>query len=238
MREKDERSQSPGGRRGTFTAWSRPAHGFLMSREQTAAMITRRMKIRRQLRSVRASALSEEECRQELRETEACGAHGHVRDEPAKSAASPRAAARAPRGHAKREPGGRVSAKPTDAGPPRPLRRTRSSRLASPVRRAAKNCSWSSLAGQRDTEPSIAPRAEAATSSIRSHLAKDAPLRRRRVKRAACRLTRLCGADQRQRRAWRQARQDERPARRVAVRTAAPARSAAALLRVTLGSKG
>ena len=36
-------------------------------------MITRRMKIRRQLRSVRASALSEEERRQELREAEANG---------------------------------------------------------------------------------------------------------------------------------------------------------------------
>ncbi|HEX5643793.1 MAG TPA: hypothetical protein VFZ86_15890 [Thermoleophilia bacterium] len=55
-------------------------------------MITRRMKIRRQLRSVRASALSEEERRQELREAEANGTHGHVRDEPAGSAASPRAA--------------------------------------------------------------------------------------------------------------------------------------------------
>ncbi len=46
-------------------------------------MITRRMKIRRQLRSVRASALSEEERRQELREAEANGTHGHGRDEPA-----------------------------------------------------------------------------------------------------------------------------------------------------------
>ena len=55
-------------------------------------MITRRMKIRRQLRSVRASALSEEERRQELREAEANGTHGRDRDEPADSAASPRAA--------------------------------------------------------------------------------------------------------------------------------------------------
>jgi hypothetical protein len=55
-------------------------------------MITRRMKIRRQLLSVRASALSEEERRRELREAEANGAHGHGRDEPADSAASPRAA--------------------------------------------------------------------------------------------------------------------------------------------------
>jgi len=53
-------------------------------------MITRRMKIRRQLRSVRASALSEEERRQELREAEARGAHDHS-DTPAESVASPRA---------------------------------------------------------------------------------------------------------------------------------------------------
>ena len=53
-------------------------------------MITRRMKIRRQLRSVRASALSEEERRQELREAEARGAHDHS-DAPAESVASPRA---------------------------------------------------------------------------------------------------------------------------------------------------
>jgi len=54
-------------------------------------MITRRMKIRRQLRSVRASALSEEERRQELREAEARGAHDHS-DAPAESVAAPRAA--------------------------------------------------------------------------------------------------------------------------------------------------
>jgi predicted cobalt transporter CbtA len=54
-------------------------------------MVTRRMKIRRQLRSVRASALSEEERRQELREAEARDAHDHS-DAPAESAASPRAA--------------------------------------------------------------------------------------------------------------------------------------------------
>ncbi len=54
-------------------------------------MITRRMKIRRQLRSVRTSALSEEERRQELREAEARGAHDRS-DAPAESAASPRAA--------------------------------------------------------------------------------------------------------------------------------------------------
>jgi hypothetical protein len=55
-------------------------------------MITRRMKIRRQLRSVRASALSEEERREELREAEANGTHGRDRDGLADSAASPRAA--------------------------------------------------------------------------------------------------------------------------------------------------
>ena len=55
-------------------------------------MVTRRMRIRRQLRSVRASALSEEERRQELREAEATCEHDHGRDEPATSAASPRAA--------------------------------------------------------------------------------------------------------------------------------------------------
>jgi hypothetical protein len=55
-------------------------------------MITRRTKIRRQLRSVRASALTEEERRQELREAEANGAHGRDRDEPDEPAASPRAA--------------------------------------------------------------------------------------------------------------------------------------------------
>ena len=53
-------------------------------------MITRRMKIRRHLRSARASALSEEERRQELREAEARGAHDHS-DAPAESVASPRA---------------------------------------------------------------------------------------------------------------------------------------------------
>jgi hypothetical protein len=56
-------------------------------------MITRRMKIRRHLRSARASALTEEERRQELREAEARGAHDRG-DAPAESAASPRAAGR------------------------------------------------------------------------------------------------------------------------------------------------
>jgi hypothetical protein len=53
-------------------------------------MITRRMKTRRRLRSVRASALSEQERRQELREAEARGARERS-DAPAMSAASPRA---------------------------------------------------------------------------------------------------------------------------------------------------
>jgi len=74
-----------------FTSVTCSAHIFLTRREQTAAMITRRMKIRRQLRSARASALSEEERRQELREAEARGAHDHS-DAPVESAAPPRAA--------------------------------------------------------------------------------------------------------------------------------------------------
>ncbi len=74
-----------------FTASWRPAHALLTCREQTVAMITRGMKIRRRLRSVRVSALSEEERRQELREAEARGAHD-ASDEPAGPAASPRAA--------------------------------------------------------------------------------------------------------------------------------------------------
>ena len=53
-------------------------------------MITHGMKIRRQLRSIRTSALSEEERRQELREAEERAAHGH-RDESPESKASPRA---------------------------------------------------------------------------------------------------------------------------------------------------
>ncbi len=54
-------------------------------------MITRGMKIRRHLRSIRASALSEEERRQELREAEARGTHDGS-GEPSESATSPRAA--------------------------------------------------------------------------------------------------------------------------------------------------
>lgn len=53
-------------------------------------MITRRMKIRRHLRSVRASALSEEERRQELREAEVRAAHGDSQGEPTETAMSPR----------------------------------------------------------------------------------------------------------------------------------------------------
>jgi hypothetical protein len=55
-------------------------------------MITRRMKIRRHLRSVRASALSEEERRHQLREAEANGTHGRDRDGLTDSTASTRAA--------------------------------------------------------------------------------------------------------------------------------------------------
>lgn len=55
-------------------------------------MITRRMKIRRQLRSVRASSLSAAERRQELREAEARHEHARDRDEAAVPSAPPRAA--------------------------------------------------------------------------------------------------------------------------------------------------
>ena len=54
-------------------------------------MVTRRMMIRRHLRSVRASALSEAERRRELREAEASRVHGQGSDEAASSTASPRA---------------------------------------------------------------------------------------------------------------------------------------------------
>jgi hypothetical protein len=75
-----------------FTASRLHAHAFLTHRWQAVVMITRRMRIRRQLRTVRASALSEKERRQELREAEANGTHGRDRDEPAGSAAPPHAA--------------------------------------------------------------------------------------------------------------------------------------------------
>jgi hypothetical protein len=52
-------------------------------------MITHSMKIRRQLRSVRTSVLSEEERRRELREAEDKAAHER-RDEPPEPQASPR----------------------------------------------------------------------------------------------------------------------------------------------------
>ena len=55
-------------------------------------MITRRMKIRRHLRSARTSALTETERRQELREAEANQAHGEDRDLAAEPSASPRVA--------------------------------------------------------------------------------------------------------------------------------------------------
>ena len=53
-------------------------------------MMTHGMKIRRHLRSVRTSTLTEEQRRQELREAEERAAHGH-RDEPPESKVSPRA---------------------------------------------------------------------------------------------------------------------------------------------------
>ena len=53
-------------------------------------MINRRMKIRRHLRSVRASALSVEERRHELREAEASIAQGDRQGEPIESEVSPR----------------------------------------------------------------------------------------------------------------------------------------------------
>jgi hypothetical protein len=57
-------------------------------------MTTHGMKIRRELRSARASALTDEQRRQELRETGERGTHDahYGRDEPAESAAPPRAA--------------------------------------------------------------------------------------------------------------------------------------------------
>ena len=54
-------------------------------------MITRRMRIRRHLRSGRRTSLSEEERRQELRDAEARGAHDDS-DAPVESEAPPRAA--------------------------------------------------------------------------------------------------------------------------------------------------
>jgi hypothetical protein len=55
-------------------------------------MITRRMRIRRHLRSVRASALTEEERRQELREAESRLQRDQGCDETNEPAVSPRAA--------------------------------------------------------------------------------------------------------------------------------------------------
>ena len=80
-----------GGASAAFTVLRRSTHPFLTGHSKTTAMITRRMKIRRHLRSVRASALTEEERRHELREAEARGAYDLDRDEPVESAASPRA---------------------------------------------------------------------------------------------------------------------------------------------------
>jgi hypothetical protein len=60
-------------------------------------MITRRMKIRRHLRSVRASALTEEERRQELRDAQARGKHDQGHGEQGESAAPLAAGDGAPR---------------------------------------------------------------------------------------------------------------------------------------------
>jgi hypothetical protein len=55
-------------------------------------MITRRMSIRRHLRSARTSTLTESERRQELREAEERHTRHHGRDKAAEPSASPRAA--------------------------------------------------------------------------------------------------------------------------------------------------
>jgi hypothetical protein len=73
-------------RRG-FIGSRRSPHHPLTGRRHNGAMMTRRMKIRRHLRSVRTSALTEEERRLELREAEARSAHG--RGKPAEPEASP-----------------------------------------------------------------------------------------------------------------------------------------------------
>lgn len=66
------------------------AHVFLTLQEETVVMNTRRMKIRRQLRSARASALSEDERRQELRKAEAKAAQDGGRGVPGEPGVSPR----------------------------------------------------------------------------------------------------------------------------------------------------
>ncbi len=53
-------------------------------------MMTRHMKIWRQIRSARVSALSEEERRQAFREAEERDAQGHGRSEPTLTSVSPR----------------------------------------------------------------------------------------------------------------------------------------------------
>jgi len=52
-------------------------------------MMTRRMKIRQQIRSARVSALSQEERLQEMREAQEQGAHGHDRADAAAPVAPP-----------------------------------------------------------------------------------------------------------------------------------------------------
>jgi hypothetical protein len=69
------------------------AHVSLTGRVQTrVAMMTRRMKTRRQIRSARVSALSQEERLQEMREAQEQGAHGDDRADAAASVGPPHAA--------------------------------------------------------------------------------------------------------------------------------------------------
>jgi hypothetical protein len=65
------------GQRRNFTGSRCSSHASLTCVGQIASMISHRMKIRANLRSVRVSALSEEERRKELREAEARNAHAH-----------------------------------------------------------------------------------------------------------------------------------------------------------------
>lgn len=65
-------------------------HTLLTWRRKTVLMITRRMKTRRHLRSVRTSALPQEERRLELREAEARAAQGDSQGEPTEPEVSPR----------------------------------------------------------------------------------------------------------------------------------------------------
>jgi hypothetical protein len=90
--ERPARAAGPGRVGERFTENRCAAHHLLTDDGQTEAMITRRIKIRRQLRSARTSALPEAERRRELREAEASLAHGQGLDTQAESTASPRVA--------------------------------------------------------------------------------------------------------------------------------------------------